>query len=529
MTCLTSRFRGLHCAFGVATGAVALGWAVTQAQEPAATTAPAPQPAAVAAPAVQPQAPVAGARGRALPLSMGEALVMAFEGNPALAVERLTPDIRRTYEATEQAVFDPVLAGSLSRSRGRAELSATPHDAITDQTNGAFAVREFLPTGTTVELGAAAQYSGAPAGGGDAQFATGPQLTVTQALLQGAGRDVNLIRLQQARLSTFASEHELAGFAEALAAEVETTYWELTLAARRIEIFTESLKIAEQQLQETRERIQVGKLAETEQAAAEAEVAGWREQLIRARGDLAKTRLQLLHLLSPSGPDMWSRQPVLKDRATVPGITLGAVETHVALALTNRHDLEEARLRLKSGELDIVSTRNGLLPKLDLFIQLGKTGYAGSFFRSAENIGREDYNLMAGLTFQWPLGNRDAQASHRRATLNQEQMQLALTNLERLVELDVRSAYVDIERAREVVTASAATSRLRQETLRAETEKFRVGRSTTLLVAGAQRDLASSQITEEEARVGLLEAFTSLYRLEGTLLSQRGIAVPGGR
>jgi outer membrane protein TolC len=135
---------------------------------------------------------------------------------------------------------------------------------------------------------------------------------------------------------------------------------------------------------------------------------------------------------------------------------------------------------------------------------------------------------MAGLTFEWPLGNRGAQASHRRAQLSRERMAAAVHNLERLVELDVRSACVDVETASEMIVASAATRRLRQETLRAETEKFRVGRSTTFLVSQAQRDLVVSQIVEDEALVGMLKALISLSRLEGTLLSQRGVALSDG-
>ncbi len=53
-----------------------------------------------------------------------------------------------------------------------------------------------------------------------------------------------------------------------LVAEVETTYWDYALAQRQIEIYTDSLKLAEQQMKETEERILIGKLAETELAAA---------------------------------------------------------------------------------------------------------------------------------------------------------------------------------------------------------------------------------------------------------------------
>jgi outer membrane protein TolC len=54
-----------------------------------------------------------------------------------------------------------------------------------------------------------------------------------------------------------------------------------------------------------------------------------------------------------------------------------------------------------------------------------------------------------------------------------------------------------------------------------------VGKSTSLLVAQAQRDLVSSQIAEVEAVVNCLKALVDLYRLEGSLLERRGVIAPG--
>ena len=47
-------------------------------------------------------------------------------------------------------------------------------------------------------------------------------------------------------------------------------------------------------------------------------------------------------------------------------------------------------------------------------------------------------------------------------------------------------------------------------------------------MAQAQRDLLASQIAEVQAVVNQLSALTALYRLDGSLLERRGIAVPGG-
>jgi len=92
---------------------------------------------------------------------------------------------------------------------------------------------------------------------------------------------------------------------------------------------------------------------------------------------------------------------------------------------------------------------------------------------------------------------------------------------------DVRSAYIEVTRAREQIAATAATRNFQEEKLRAETEKFRVGKSTSLLVGQAQRDFVASQIAEIQTVAHYLQALVTLYRLEGSLLQRRGILAPG--
>ena len=94
------------------------------------------------------------------------------------------------------------------------------------------------------------------------------------------------------------------------------------------------------------------------------------------------------------------------------------------------------------------------------------------------------------------------------------------------MELDVQKAYVEVGRAEQQIDASAATVALQEEVVRVEQEKFRVGKSTGLLVAQAQRDLLASQIVHLNAIVDYRKALISLYRMDGSLLERRGILLP---
>ena len=487
---------------------------------PPGLTANGAMPAAGLTPAAMGQKPLEPVK-----ISVTEAILTALANNQALVVEKLNTPITRTFEDQALAVFDPDLTAGLSRSR--AITKGRGGGASTSVANEAqVGVQQLLPTGTQIGVDASTAATHG-SGAGDEFFTSRLGLSVTQALLRGYGLDVNLASLRQARLDTLSTQYELRGFAESLVAQVEETYWDYTLAQRQIDIFTESLHLAEQQLNETEERIRIGKLAEIERAASEAEVALRREDLIQAHAALATTRLRLLRLLNPGVPSYWSRDVAIETTPAAPELKLEDLESHVRVAERLRPDLNQARLQVQRGDLEIVKTRNGLLPKLDLFMTLGKSGYAETFGRSIEHLDDRGYDLLVGVNVEYPLWNRDAKARNMRAGLTRQQSIEAVTNLAQLVEFDVRSAYVEVHRAKEQVAATAVTRKLQEEKVRAEMEKFRVGKSTTLLVAQAQRDLLQSQIAEVRVLVAYLKAIVEFYRLEGSLLMRRGIEAPG--
>jgi outer membrane protein TolC len=465
-----------------------------------------------------------------LKLTITEAVLLSLENNRALVVQRLNPSIQQTFEDQERAVFDPATNADVSAGRVEGERLARSgsetEDFTTDFIDSIISLEQYFPTGTTVALEAGTRMNDSSLYE-DSFYTTRLGMTVTQALLRGYGTDVNLVRLQQARLDTRMSEYELRGFAEFLVAELESTYWDYALARRQIEIVEESLKVARQQLNETKELIAVGRLAKAELAAVQAEVALQEQAIIEARANKESIRLQLLRLLNPAGPGIWQREVDLIHQPTLPEIKLEDVQLHVAVAMLMRPILNEARLEILRDDLELVKTQNGLLPLMDLFITLGKSGYANSFGESVRNISKDSYDALAGVSFHYPVFNRDARARHQRALLGRDQAQKALENLSQLVEVDVRTAYIEVNRAKQQIAASSVTRMFDEEKLRIETEKLRVGKSTSFLVAQAQRDLLVSRIAEVRALASYLKALIDLYRQDGSLLERRGISAPG--
>lgn len=462
----------------------------------------------------------------ALPLT--EAILLALENNRDLRVQRLVPKIKRTFEEEKKAVFDQALSGTLSveqRASGSdSALGAVGGDSAADAQGGSLSLSGRFPTGTCVE--AVAETSREEDAAGRVRYVSRAGLSITQSLLQGRPIEVNLADVRQAELDSQMSDYELRAVTEALVADVESAYWECVLAQRRIRILEDSLALAEQQFREVRHRIRVGSLPETELAAAQAETAVRREALLNARSVFSAAELRLLRLIAPRELGRPRGVLTLTTEPVVPADELGSVEEHVAVAMRMRPELRQAELRLRKGELEAIRTRNGLLPRLDFFVRLGDTGYAQALREALAEIDGRDLSFSFGLSGEYPLANRGARARHTRALLSLRQTEESLANLADLVRLDVETAYIEVRRTREQVAATATTRQLQEEKLRSENAKFAVGRSTSLLVGQAQRDLLASQVAEIESVVKHLEALAAFFRAEGSLLLRRGIRMP---
>jgi outer membrane protein TolC len=457
-------------------------------------------------------------------------MLMALDRHRDLRARRLQPVIAGALEDLERGAFDPEVFAEAGydeeRTRESSRSTGEEFDVSASGARVGGGIRQTLPSGTAVE--AALDQERSASNRSPEQQTARVGVEVTQQLLRGAGPSVNLVRVRQAELEVHASLHELRRFTEVLLADTLTAYWDLVLARQEIAIFEESLRVARQGLREIEERIAVGVLPDSEAAAARVEAALREQALIDARSDLEARRLRLLRLLDPEGDGRLDR-PV--EAVSSPDLDPEPIEDlgdRVALALRMRPDLGEARVRLEQGRLETVLTRDGRMPRLELFLSLGATGYGETFLDSFAEIDGRTWDAEAGLRLEMTLGDRAARARDVVARVDRRRARLALQNLERAVRLEVRLAANEVERARLRIRATRTTRGLQERTVEAEEERFRVGTSTAFLVARARRDLLAARIAEVESVIGYRRARIRLALAEGSLLERHGVRLDEG-
>jgi len=456
----------------------------------------------------------------AIKLSLKDALTRAMKDNPLIRIERINTEAASTFVGEHRYVYEP----RVKLSYGTTERSGGPY--FQDSHEASLSVSGTAPTGTNVEvwtgaspLSPTSRISPNTPLGSTHQNTLG--ITVTQSLLQGLSPSANLAPLRKARIDVSIREEELAAYAQRLLGDTERAYWDLLLSGEQMKIYEYSLELAQRLLYESEERLKTGSAAPIDLVAIRAEVASRERQLFDAATAYQQKALYLVYLMN--APELWNAAFDLTDNAYETLGTADSVNEHLEAAKKFRPDLRLASMQAQKGELDLIQTKNGLLPKLDFFISLQGNSYAENF-TNAFTPDSPSSTVAAGLTLQFPFTNGASRERHRRAVFSSEQQKLSVENFSRLLEYEIRSAHKEVVRAHRQIETAETVSALQLQKLEAEQQKMDAGKSTGYAVLQIQRDLVSANLDEAQARTAYINALLSLYTRDGTLLARRGVS-----
>jgi outer membrane protein TolC len=464
-------------------------------------------------------------------VTLDECLHLALRNNLSVQIERRGPVAARLALEGARGAYDPSLVFS-----NRVGYLDNPGriDSFTGFTSGASrnrtesyspGIKGLLPWGATYDLSATFYRDTGTS------YASGPQyrdnlgLTLTQPLLRNGPIDSARHVLQLAKKDLKISELVFLARVHHIVAETQMAYYELSYASGNIRVFQASLELAEQFLDETRKKVEVGALAPLEEKLAQSQAATRRAELIAAQRDLEAKENVLKNLLTA-------------DFAALSSARLRPADALVALpeplelqpiwerGLARRPELLQGRLDLERQELSLRYFKNQRLPQLDLAGTYGYSGLGGNLGNSLDDLTHARHPFYSyALVFSYPIGNRAAKADHEAIKVAREKSLLQLKKLEQdvLVEIDdaVKLARADFER----VDATRKARQFAEAALEAEQKKLEAGKSTGFVVLQLQRDLATARSSEMRAAADYQKALARVALGEGTVLERNKLAI----
>lgn len=369
-------------------------------------------------------------------------------------------------------------------------------------------------------------------------------ISVQYNFLRGFGTAANARTITVSRMNLNITDLNFKNQVIGVVTQVLNAYYTLAADYEDLRAKRSASETAQTFVTDVKRQIELGATAPSDLISAESQETSSAQAVEDSDATLRQQELALEGLISRTG----SADPLLEgvriipiDSITVPATdNLPPVGQMVQQALAQRPDLAAEAANEKASEVNMLGTKNGILPTLQgvgVESQAGlagtpKTIYLNGFSETANprfsgGIGnalsqvfqRDFATEIAGAFFQEPIKNRQAQADYAIDQLSLRQTQLSNRKDLNQVEVDVRNGVVALRQARVRYEAAVQNRDLQAQLFDAEQRRYRLGASTPYNVATAERDFINAQSQELAARVGYMNARVGLDQTLGITLA----------
>ena len=376
----------------------------------------------------------------------------------------------------------------------------------------------------------------------DPFYSPSTSVTLTQPLLRGFGRKVNLRYLKIARADQTISRLLFEQQVLETIYGTSRLYFDLVSLGENVLVKQESLRAATKLRQDDEDQETVGTLAPIELTRAKALESSSHFDLIQAQGLYKQQEIILRNELLRTASPVFAAQfdeIVPTDKIIVPdALEPLDVAALAAQALARRPDLAQAKLQVEAGKISANASRNAALPQLNVYANAQTRGATEQPYETLGSTGNglattpQDLALgglrvstiyQAGVQLTLPLRNRVAESDAARDTVQLRQVQARTEKLSAQVREDVETAAVALETAQAAYLAASQSRDYQAQLLDAERDKLSVGQSTDLAVLQNEAYLAQAKSTEIAARSNWKKAQIELDHALGDLLEKNHV------
>jgi len=472
-------------------------------------------------------------------LTWSELAFRILENNPAIKIQQIKPSIAKETLQIESSAFDPSLQGSFklgeTQAKGDLEINSTPpnrsgFDNKDESIQSELKLQKKLRFGTQLELKGQIskqdQAINSPISVfNDEDNTHSLSLGLQQPLLDGRGREIQERRLRQADLTLDISIHELAAYCETLIFNSLYRALDLYLNTKKIDVLNETLKLEKIEYRKLLERIDIGTLAATQKIAGEASLAQHQQDLIVLLSLKEQARLDLLQASQNNLNEHWNDEFNFPSYDVPNWAQIHSLSLHIDHALKHRYDLRQAYAELSQANLDVRYYKNGLLPKLDFFAQIGYQDFERKDAFNSINTDGDGLQYQLGLQFEMPLSQKKEKAELHQAQFQKDHAKLSIENLERILETEVRKTYLELNTYNHRLNTSKKIKAARAQLLTIEQERFDQGLSTSLEIDRVRTDYLKSQYLEIETEIDEFRTRLLLFYRDGSLLSRLNLKI----
>jgi outer membrane protein TolC len=351
-------------------------------------------------------------------------------------------------------------------------------------------------------------------------------VTLTQPLLNNFWIDQTRLNIRVGKNRLQYSEQGLRLQVITSVTAVENAYYELIYAQENVKVQQEALALAQTQLDQDRQRVQIGTLAQLDVQQDGAQVATSKANLIAAQYTLVTDQNTLKNLLTDEYL-RWHDKDI-QPTATITNAPLQLFDLQDSWnkGMTERPDLLQSRLNVEQQGILLKFSYNQLFPSLDLIGTYGFNGTGQQFndtFNQFNEGSRPFYSY--GVQLSTPLSNVGPRNTYKAGKVTMQQLLLQLKQFEQNIMVQIDNAVKNAQSTYESVNATRQARIYAEAALDAEQKKYAVGKSTTFIVLQLQNTLTANRAQEIRSLANYYEALVNLAQAEGTTLERNRINI----
>ncbi len=367
-------------------------------------------------------------------------------------------------------------------------------------------------------------------------------VTLTQPLLRGRGREVNLRYLRIANLNQRVSRLLFEQQVLDSVYGISRLYYDLVSQGENVDVKREALRAARKLEQDDAAQVEQGTLAPIELTRVSALATSSEFDLVQAEGLYRQQEVILRNQLIRTGSAVFRSsftEIVPTDRIVVPATAERFdVPRLIQEGLARRPDISQAGLQVEADQVSANAARNQVLPQLNLYANAETRGSSEQSYEPLGSPGtgvptvpqelalgglRTSTIYQAGVQLTLPVRNRIAASDAARDMIQVREAEARRIKLQQQVREEIENAVIAVETAFAAYTAATKSRDYQAILLQAERDKLEVGQSTPLLIIQDESFLAQARSTEIAARSNYEKARISLDHSLGRLLEQNGI------
>ncbi len=365
----------------------------------------------------------------------------------------------------------------------------------------------------------------------------------SQPLLQGRGVQFNRIAgpgaipgfsngVSIARINTDSTLADFEIATRNLVYDVERAYWNLYYAYHYLESVKSGYISAQKTWAIVKTKTEIGAKEGTAQAEAQArnQYFLFRSRTEQAQNNLYKAEGALRYIMGISPTDGRLFRP--SSEPTLAPLKLDWCDI-VVEALARAPELRKQKWDVKKKELELLASKNFLLPRLDVNASYRWNGVGSdwisddsSAYRSLTHDKYQDWS--AGLSYSQAIGFRKEHAAVRNATLALARSQSILQQQELEMSHQLTDAIRDITKYYQLSETGLQRRIASEREVEAVTNAYNAGTMTVDYVLDAQRRLAEAETEFYDNVVQYNLAISELHRRKGTLLEYNNVYLTEG-